>query len=162
MLDLMQNDLDLPELQTAFLFRRRPIAIPGDLRPGWRIALIVLLLKKCCRSGRSTHKRLHVLNWGISTVDNRLDLQSAIRGSLSPHIVIVRFDPFLSRAVDFAIGEGLVKRAGGDKVELTPLGKAFAVELEQSEGIYVVEKQFMDSIRQSVTESLVNQMFART
>ena len=36
------------------------------------------------------------------------------------------------------------------------------IELEQSEGIYIIEKQFMDAIRQSVTESLVNQMFART
>jgi hypothetical protein len=78
---------------------------------------------------------------------------------LTPDSLIVRFDPFLNRALDFAIGERLVCRHEGNKVGLTPNGRKLAEELTQVESAYAVEKQFIDSIRQGVTEALVNQMF---
>lgn len=159
MSDIKYHDIEIPELKADFLFRRRPVAIPGDLRPAWRIGLLVLLLNNCCRSGRTSLARLHVLGWGIMTKENRRNLTSAIKGDMSPDTLIVRFDPFLNRALDFAIGEGLVRRNEGSKVELTLSGKNFAEELAQEETAYADEKQFIDSIRQEVTEALVNQMF---
>lgn len=159
MLETNECNIEIPELKTRFLFRRRPVAIPGDLRPAWRIGLLVLLLRKCCRSGRTSLARLHVLNWGIGARENRHNLKAAIDGGLAPDFLIIRFDPFLNRAVDFAIGEGLVRRSEGTKVELTPRGRELAEELAQVETAYKDEKQFIDSIRQGVTETLVIQMF---
>ena len=151
--------IEIPELKTKFLFRRQPVAIPGDLRPGWRIGLLVLLLNNCCRSGRTSLARLHVLSWGIRTKENRRDLQAAIEGTLSPDSLVIRVEPFLNRAVDFAIGEGLVRRSGGSKIELISKGKELARELGKIETIYVIEKQFIEAIHQEVTETLVNHMF---
>jgi hypothetical protein len=150
--------VDIPELKTDFLFRRRPMAIPGDLRPSWKIGLIVLWLKTCCRGGRTSLARLHVLSWGTRTEKSRSDLQAAIKGDLHPTSIIVRFDPFLNRSVDFAIGEGLIQRSGS-KIELTLDGQKLAEELEQINSVYVSEKKFISEIRQSVTETLVNNMF---
>jgi hypothetical protein len=153
------TQIDIPELKTKFLFRRRPMAIPGDLRPGWRIGLLVLLLNSCCRSGRTSLARLHVLSWGIRTKESRRALQAAIDGTLTPDSLVVRFDPFLNGAVDFAIGEELVRRSGGSKIELTPKGRELAVELEKIETAYVVERKFIAVISQSVTERMVDHMF---
>src|SRR5258705_12942506 len=97
-------DFEIPELKVEFVFRQRPLAIPGDLRPTWRIALIALLLKNCCRGGRSSFARLHVLSWGIRTQQSQSDLRAAAAGNVPLSSVIVRFDPFLDRAIDFAIG----------------------------------------------------------
>jgi hypothetical protein len=72
----------------------------------------------------------------------------------------VRFEPFLNRAVDFAIGEGLVVRSGGSRIELTAKGRHLAEELEAEKSAFVTEKTFIETIRQSVTEKLVNEMFA--
>ena len=152
-------EFEVPELNAEFVFRRRPVAIPGDLRPGWRIGLVTLLLKKCCRSNRSSLSRLHVLSWGIRTRESRVALQSAVRGDLTPDALVVRVEPFLNRAVDFALGENLVRRVNGGKVELTPDGLSLANELEQSDSAFVLEKQFMGAIGQKVTETLVNRMF---
>lgn len=153
------TQIDIPELKTKFLFRRRPVAIPGDLRPGWRIGLLVLLLNNCCRSGRTSLARLHVLSWGIRTKENRRALQAAIEGTLTSDSLLVRFDPFLNGAVDFAIGEALVRRSGGSKIELLPKGRELAVELEKIETAYVVERQFIAVINQGVTETMVSHMF---
>ncbi|MEP6534296.1 MAG: hypothetical protein ABJF23_03190 [Bryobacteraceae bacterium] len=68
---------DIPELKAEFVFRQRPVAIPGDLRIGWRIGLLVLLMNGCCKSGRTSLTRLHVLSWGIRTLESRNALIAA-------------------------------------------------------------------------------------
>lgn len=151
--------LDINELQTSFLFTRRPLTVPGDLRPTWKIGLIVLLLNGCCRGGRSSFARLHVLNWGIASENSKNNLLATVNNTLSPQSLVVRFDPFLNRAVDFAIGEGLVKRYDGSKIELTTMGKLLAKEISEADSIYILEKQFINLIRHGVSENLVSKMF---
>lgn len=153
--------IDTPELKTNFLFRDRPLAIPGDLRPAWRIGLLVLLIRHCCRGGKTSIARLHVLNWAMRSKRNKTDLEAAIGGDFRPERLIVRFDPFLNRALDFAIGEGLIYLEGGKSVVLTPDGVTFANELDHEESLYKTEKQFIVSLKQRLTETLVNQMFQR-
>lgn len=151
--------LNIEELRTDFLFTRRPSAVPGDLRPAWRIGLLVLLLNGCCRSARSSFARLHVLNWGISSSKSRENLLAAVNGTMSAQSLIVRFDPFLNRAVDFAIGEGLIKRYDGSKIELTTQGKQLAKDIVAADTAYLSEKSFINAIRFEVSETLVSTMF---
>lgn len=151
--------LDIPELRVPFLFRNRPVSIPADLRPAWRIGLIILLLKKCCRQGRSSLTRLHVLSWGFVSSDGKRQLLAAATGTLSPDSLLVRFEPFLLQAVDYAVGEGLVRRADGGTIELMEPGKKLADELDADEAAFAAEKNVMESIRTRITESLVRQMF---
>ena len=103
--------------------------------------------------------RLHVLSWGIRTKENRLSLQAAARETLAPDALIVRVEPYLNRAIDFALGEELVRRVKGGKIELTSSGVRLANELEQEEEAYTLEKAFMEAIGKRVTEALVNRMF---
>jgi hypothetical protein len=72
---------------------------------------------------------------------------------------MVRFDPALNRAIDFALGEGLVQRIAGSRIELTGNGDALASDILKDEALYPAEKSFVDEIRQQVTEGLVDQIF---
>lgn len=149
----------IPELDAEFIFRRRPVAVPGDLRPTWRIGLLVLLLSQCCRQQRSSLTRLHVLNWAVRSETNHEDLTALIEGRLPPDALIVRFDPAFNRAIDFAIGEGLVKRVDGSRIELTATGKDFAEEINKDSAVYVAEKKLAGAIRQRASEALVDNIF---
>jgi len=151
--------IDIPELRVPFIFRRRPVSIPADLRPAWRIGLIVLLLKKCCRQGRSSLTRLHVLSWGFVSPDGGSQLIAAAAGRLSPDSLIIRFEPFLIQAVDYAVGEGLIRRQGGGSVELTEGGRRLAEELDADESAFAAEKAVIATIRTGVSEDLVKRMF---
>lgn len=151
--------LSIPELDTAFVFRRRPVALPGDLRPTWRIGLLVLLLSQCCRQQRSSLTKLHVLNWAVRSAIHHAELTSLIEGRISPDQLIVRFDPALNRAIDFAIGEGLVKRVNGSRIELTELGKTFAGEISQDLKLYVTERMLIGEIKNRVSETLIDNIF---
>jgi len=159
--DIAHHNAVIPEIDVEFLFRRRPVAIPADLRPSWRVAVIVLLLRKCCRQNRSGFTRLHVLSWGVRTIETRNALIAAAAGDIPPNTLLVRIEPSLNRAVNFALGEGLLRRVSGDKVELTPSGITFADQLDSNVVAFSREKAFMDSVGRRITESLVTQMFGK-
>lgn len=157
--DEAQTPIDIPELRVPFVFRQRPVSLPADLRPAWRIGLIVLLLKKCCRQGRTSLTRLHVLSWGFVSPEGRSQLLAAAAGTLSPDSLVIRFEPFLLQAVDYGIGEGLIRRHGGGTIELTESGLRLAEELEQDQSAFVTEKAVMATLRTRVSEDLVKRMF---
>jgi hypothetical protein len=65
----------------------------------------------------------------------------------------------LNRAIALAVGEGLVNRPKGDKIELTPKGIELANVLDQSKELYILEKELIASIGKRVTEELVRRIF---
>lgn len=149
----------IPELDVPVIFRQRPISVPGDLRPAWRISVIVLMLRKCCLQGRSSLRRLHVLSWAVRDAVVANALIRAIGGEVPPDTVLVRIEPALNRAVDFAIGEGLIRRQSSDRVELTADGKDFADTILKDTIVLGYEKQFIERIGFKVTEDFVKRMF---
>ena len=157
--EIQERGVEIPELQTDFLFRRRPLALAADLRPSWRIALLVLILRTCCRGRKSSRTRLHVISWGVRNNQSQQELKAAVAGEVHPSILIVRFDPFLDRALDFAIGDALIAHDGGKNVRLTATGSEFANEVIAAEEILKLEKTFLNDLGNNVTEALINKMF---
>jgi hypothetical protein len=153
------KSLGFPELNTEILFSRRPVDISGDLRPTWRVGLLVLLMKLCCRQGKVRFRQLHVLNWGIRSRENRETLEGAIQGQVALDSLLVRIEPSLNRAVDLAIGEGLIKRNSGDQLQLTDKGLVLADAIEQDDNVLHPEKEFMARIRKKVSEAFVDDLF---
>lgn len=152
-------DIFIPELDVPVIFRQQPVSLPGDLRPVWRISVLMLLLRKCCTGGKSSLRRLHVLSWAVRSSEASTMLLNAIDGEIPPDAVIVRIEPALNRAVDFAIGEGLLRRGTKDRVELTPEGRELAESILADKLVLAREKRFADEVRYSVTEGFVKSMF---
>ena len=153
------SNFDFPEFDVQFSFQRRPISLPGDLRPTWRIGLLTILMVQCCRQQRSSLTRLHVLSWAVRSEENYEDMLALIAGDLSPDALIVRFDPAVNRAIDFAIGEKLMARVDGSRIELTASGKNFAKEIFDDINVYSTEKSLAASLKQKVSETLVDSIF---
>ena len=154
-------DIFIPELDSPILFRARPVAIPADLRPLWRMRAVLLLRRKCCRQGRSSLARIHVLNWALRTSEAGRQLVQAIEGTVSPDAVLVRIEPSLNRAVDLARGHGLIRQVGGDRIELTPGGRQFAETILNDPVVFGREKHFCERIGLHATEAFVNRIFNR-
>ncbi len=153
-------DVLIPELNVPFMFRSRAIAIPPDLRPSWRAGLVLLILRNCCRDGRSSFARLHVLNWASRTRENQVALLGLLNHESKPENVVVRIEPALNRAVDLASGARLVDIVGGDRVELTDKGTIAATRIEASQNIFEIERKYLTQLGRSVTESVVDRLFS--
>ena len=148
----------LDALSAKFTFRRRPVPVPADLRPDWRISLLVLILRKCCRDGQSSLRRLHVLSWAIRGRESREAFVERLNGQTAPDEVLVRFEPALNRAIDLARGYGLIVRVSGNKVRLTLRGTQFADELERLTDVLSEERTFLSRLGKGVTEQAVQRL----
>jgi hypothetical protein len=166
---ILDDALDVP-----FTFRRRPRALACSMRPGWRLHVLVLILNQC-RGARASLEQLHVLNWAIRTVDTRQHFLQFLEGKRAPNQIIVRYDPSLSRAIDFAFSEKLVirqeqqvelleidhgpKNAPPYRLVLGERGTRLLQQIQKMEDTFTVEKAFLKAIGKKLTQEQVSALF---
>lgn len=162
---VLEKVLDLP-----FLFERRPDPLPCDLRLEWRLHVLVLVLDQCF-GGRATHQQLHVLDWAVRTEETRGAFLQFMKGERSPNQIIVRYDPSLNRAVDFAFAEGLAARteeastsekqprSENYRVLLTTKGRNLVKDIHEMADCFTIEKAFFAEIGRKVTQKHIESLF---
>jgi hypothetical protein len=147
------SGIDLP-----FRFKRKPMPIAAELRPDWKMATLLLILQRSSRAGKSSLKRLHILNWAVRSPKFRVEFEQAQKDPLPLFAFNVRFEPAFSRAIDLAVGEGFVEWVGGDRLQITAKGKRWATEIEKDQSVMGEEREFFSKIGKSVTEELAANM----
>jgi len=152
--------MNLPEEfeGARFLFRKQPVALPPDLRPIWRISVLLLILHRCCRQKRASLNKLHVLSWAIRTSQSRQTFLDVFNGVAHPDKAVIRFDPAMNRALDLVRGENLVQQIGGDHFQITTKGTALSGEIESDDDLMRVEKWFLGELGSNATETRIKKL----
>ncbi|WP_135610997.1 hypothetical protein [Methanococcoides sp. AM1] len=151
------READIPQINIPFSFTRRPRPIPPDLRPDWRVTVLVLILDYS-RGKKASLKKVNVINWAIRSPENREILHGYFIEKKPLHDIVIRIEPGISRAIDFAKGHGLVVMEYGNStgIRLTPKGKQFANKIETLHDCFTTEKDFLRSIKPYINEKDVN------
>ena len=150
---------DYEILDVKFKFKKRPLDLPGDLRPNWRIPLLLIMLRYCCRGGKSSLYKLHLLNWTLRDPQRQEALLASLTGSPSLDEIRVQVEPSFIQAILFAMGEGLLERQGNNRVRITDAGVAFVKEIESSDCLSD-ERQFLKSVSMKLTEEWVTRFLS--
>ena len=146
------------EIDVPFSFTERPTPLPGDLRPAWRVSLILLMLFNS-RGQKATFQKLHLLNSACRSKDTRNAFFRYTQGEVRKDEIIPRVEPSLIRAVNLARGEGLIEVEKGRNLKLTPKGQQVAIQLNAIEDCMAVEKQFLRAVGKFATEKNVESLF---
>ncbi len=154
----VERDLD-QVLDRPFLFRDRPMSAPSDLRPVWRVPVVVLLVS-CCRGQQATHEQLHVLNWAVRSAGSTELLGEYLTGEIPPDRAIVRMEPALDRAVALAGGFGLTAWKGKFWT-LTDSGRELLENLRTDERLLVREKKLLNALPKPLTQTAVAALLRR-
>jgi hypothetical protein len=141
----------LDGIRADFIFRSRPTSLPPDLRPDWRISVMLLILLKTGRGGTTASlKKLHVISWVIRHASQQKAFLRVLEGSASADSLMIRFDPALNRSLEFALAEKLVAFerlvSGGLNISLTDAGRSGALQLEGHQDCLVEEKIFLEAV----------------
>ena len=159
------------EGEASIVLTPRNQPIPGQFRTVRRLALTSLLLN-ACRGAQATLPQLHVLNWAVRTPESRQAFLAFINGKVPPDEAVVRFDPTLHRAIQYAVEERIVSdRASVQemldgkqeskprqyRIVLTNKGKMLAEAVEEA-GLLVDERIFLESLDKKVTQVLVDEL----
>lgn len=166
-------DLALDEaLDVPFTFTARPTPLPCELRPVWRMHILVLILDQCW-AGKASLEQLHVLNWAIRTEESRDAFLLFLQGKRAPNQVIVRYDPSVNRAVHFAFAEGLIVHkdeqlelledeeppAATYRIILSDRGRKLVQQIKATDDCFTSEREFLDAIGRKVTQKQVEALF---
>lgn len=135
-------------------FSKRAVPIPPDYRPLYKISLIILILKICCRGKKSSLLKIHLFFWALKSKSNQEKLKGLIENRSLTNIW--GLDPTVNRALNFAIAEKLCEREKAS-IKLASKGELFSKELEKSD-VLSLEKQFLIFIGQSITEEKIKQL----
>lgn len=144
-----------------FSFQRRPIPVPGDLRIGWRVALILLMLGHS-RSSRASLAKLHILNDAI-----RSDQQQRLRAVVSQSGAAfslpwtLRVEPAFARAIDFVVGEKFAawtKVLGRAALQLTAAGIEAFKALSELDDALVAERGIIAEFAKAIPEGTVTNL----
>lgn len=145
------------EVSTPIRFRHRPDPIPGDLRLGWRLPVLTLVLDQC-RGKTANLEQVHLLLWSLRTEAGRKLIARWFAGDRRPDDPIVRYDPTLTRTIALAVATGLVKRNRNQTLTLSHQGQDIASAVRSQEGALVDEKRALNALPKGITQTRVRQM----
>jgi hypothetical protein len=140
-------------------FTRRPSSLPPDIRPEWRIPLLLLMVHRC-RGQVASREQLHVLNSAVLSAGSRRALLAAMSRRLAPNSPVVQFEPAFDRAIDRAIGLGLLIVNSNSRLQLTDLGQSVVSTLDSDGGLFTTERELLASLPRSLSQSAIRNALA--
>lgn len=165
------NDSLGEEGEATIVLHPRNQPFPGQFRTVRRLALLTLILR-ACRGEQASLPQLHVLNWAVRTPESRRAFLAFIGDQVSPDEAVVRFDPTLPRAIQYAVEEHIVTdreavqetldgqlqaNVGDYRIKLTDKGRVIADAVEDA-SVLVDERIFLDNLKKKVTQAMVEDL----
>ncbi len=140
-------------------FTKRPISLPAEYRPMYKIALIVMTLKICCRGETSSLLKLHLFSWALTTQNNMNELREYVKNNYKTDFSVWGIEPALNRALQLAVAENICDIVNGKNYKLTERGNSFFEKINADNELFEIEKAFLSFIgKNSFTDNRINSM----
>lgn len=154
----MSQLLNLENIDVPIKLRAVGEAIPGDMRPLWRIAVILLVLRMGSTAQTASVEKVQVANWMLRQPSRWNEFAAILSGQLPLFRFNVQFDPFIQRALNFAIGEKLIDFTDSKRLILTPLGVSVSSQIAESNDTLKPELEFLRSIKKNFNEAKIKSL----
>ena len=140
-------------------FSQRPIPIPAEYRPMYKIGLLVLILKLCCRGDRTNLLKLHLFSWALTSEKNMQKLRDYINSNFQTEMSVWGIEPALNRGLQLAVADGICEIIDGKSYKLTEKGLKFYEIINEDIDLFSIEKSFLSFIGKSkITDTRINAM----
>jgi len=141
-------------------FTKRPIPIPADYRPMYKIAIIVLILKFCCRSDKASLLKLHLFSWALASKKHTVLLTDYISRDFEGEFSVWGIEPALNRALQLATAEKICDVVDGKNYQMSAdRGLAFFNMIMSDKDLLVDEKAFLKFVgKNTITDGRINAM----
>lgn len=150
--------MDLVQIK-KISFSQRPFPIPADYRPMYKIGLVVMILKLCCRGETSSLLKLHLLSWALASDKNLNKLREHINTNFQTDFSVWGIEPALNRALQFAIASDICKVVSGKNYKLTERGNAFYKMINADKELFDKEKFFLNFVgKNKITDNRISSM----
>lgn len=136
-------------------FSKRPISIPPDYRPAYKIAQICLILKYSCIGEKSSLLKFHLISWAFKSIENRRTLLTFITDPKHSDLSVWGIEPTLNRALHIAVADNFCSYQNAN-YKLEEKGFEFAKKIEEVGDILADEIALLKQIgKRGITEKSI-------
>lgn len=140
-------------------FTKRPIPLPAEYRPMYKISIIVIILKYCCRAETSNLLKLHLFSWALASGKNMKELRDYVTSNFKTDFSVWGIEPALNRALQLAVAENICEIIHGKNYKLTEKGNKFSEMIKADTELFDTEKSFLTFIgKNHITDSRITTM----
>lgn len=147
-------------LKNGIIFDAKPDAVPYNYRISYKVSIICLLIYKCCGRRGCSLIKMHIIASALA--DNRF-YEKLIK-FLNSHLqyeFIVRFDPALNRALEYALADELIVQQGNGTYKLSAKGKELAKMIADDKEVLENEKTILEDISLNLSEDRIKEISER-
>jgi len=142
-------------------FSKKPISIPPEYRPSYMIGLIVLILKICCQSSKSSLLKLHLINWALKSNENKISLKKFVLSNYTESSKTWGIEPNLNRALNYSVHEEICSITGG-KYQLEEKGEIFYQKITENTEYLNEEIEFLTFLgKRKITDSRIDSIYKK-
>lgn len=139
-------------------FSKKPISLPVDYRPAYKIAQICLILKYACVGEKSSLLKLHLISWAFKSIENRQTILTFITDPKNSDLSVWGIEPTLNRALHIAVADGFCSYKNAN-YNLENRGLEFTNKIEQDGDILIDEIALLKQIgKKGITEKLIQDL----
>lgn len=139
-------------------FTKRPISVPAEYRPNYKIAQICLILKYACIGSKSSLLKLHLFSWAFKRAENRNTLLRFVKSDFKSDFSVWGIEPTLNRALHIATAEKYCSYLKGS-YKLEEKGKLFCEKFEEDEEILSEEIALLKMVgKRKITDTKLKEL----
>ena len=147
--------MDNKFIRNDIIFDSKADAVPFNYRISYKVSLICLIIGKCCGKKGCSATKLQMTNAAVSTSKSRKELFDLINGKLFSEVTLIRFDPAISRAINYALADSLICRQANGLFRLANKGKELVKNIYEDTELMTVEKDFFRELSNGLTEDII-------
>lgn len=146
---------------TKIKFYDRPVAVPYSYRILYKVSQIILILGTICKRGGCSSLKLHIVSNALLS-KNVLDELNKVLDNKTSILPVVRFEPALNRAINYAVADDLVEiQKSNSKLRLTEKGKKIYNEIIENNDIMILEKNELNIIKNKINDDVINKILEK-
>ncbi len=139
-------------------FSKKPISLPADYRPAYKIAQICLILKYSCIGEKSSLLKFHLITWAFKSIENRQTLLNFISNPQNSDLSVWGIEPTLNRALHIAVADNFCSYQKAN-YKLEEKGLEFIKKIEENGDILTDEISFLKQIgKRGITEKTIQNL----
>ena len=138
-------------------FTKRPDPVPYNYRISYKVAQICLILDLAVKKGGCSFQMIQIVATALTSDFDMVQLKLFIDGKM-PDYSIIKYDPAVNYALQYALAERLITHQNNGKLKLTESGKHFFFFFMEDNTLLIEEKKSLTALCGKITENALQDL----
>ncbi|MGX5623668.1 hypothetical protein [Bacillus cereus] len=149
----------IPNEVESITFTNKPIPVPYNYRIVYKITQIALIVYICSGRKACSLIKIHMISTALNSKERFDNLLNYVIYN-EQAIDLVRFDPSINRAVDFALAEGILLRQKNGLFKLPIKGKGYIEHIINDTSMFIFERNQLKQLGSNLTEDKIDRLIS--